>query len=201
MQNKTKVYVIAGVVLFLLIALILAFSLRKKPQTTSSPQKQASVPQKVTLEEKLDSPTIGISISYPKSFKVVKNDNQNFSLVDNSNSSVMINIQKLAQNSTGNSKDIYSLIDSLKKSFLKIDPKGKFFNETKFLKNQNNNAEKFPGIGFEVQYSFQGKDIKYFLAAIQKGSDYYIFSLSAPLSDYPNKIGVITSMLGTLSLK
>ncbi len=198
MQNKNKIIIAGGVLLFLLIALLIIFSLKK----ISRPVVSTNSPQKVVLEEKLDSSDIGLSLDYSKGFKIVAKDNENFSLAEENNSAVKINIQKIkSQNVNGKAIDIYTLFDNFKKSFLKIDKDSKFFNETKFIKNQNNNTEKFPGMGFEVQYKLNGVATKYFLAVIQKGSDFYVFSLSAPLSDYPNKIGIITSMLGTLNLK
>ena len=194
MQNKTKIIVIGGIVVAILVAVFLTLSLRKKPQT-------ASLSQKVTLEEKLDSPEIGLSMGYPKGFTVTNNNSENFSLQDESNPLVVVNIQKLKKSDANDGfKDIYTLIAGLKQSFQKVDPNCKFLNETKFIKNQNQNTQKFPGIGFEVEYNLENRQTKYFLATIQKGDNFYVFSLSAPLSDYPNKIGVITSMLGTLNL-
>ena len=199
MQNKTKIIVIIGIVVALLAALLLTLSLRKNSATTSLPQKNQT---KVALSEKLDSPDLGLGIGYPKGFKVAKSDSENFTLIDESSPAVRVSVQKIKKQATGaGSFDIYSLTDSFKKSFLKIDKDCQFFNETKFIKTQNNGVDKFPGMGFEAQYSLSSTRIKYFLAVIQKGNDFYVFSLSSPLADYPNKIGVMTSMLGSLNLK
>ncbi len=198
MQNRTKIIIaVSGVSLFLILAIIFILTGRKTNDSSIS-----SIENKVVLDKKFENPEVGLTISYPSGLEVAKSNDADFAFRDKSDPQFGLGIKKYERSEKDPTrKDIVSFVENQKENFKKIDKNCQFYNETKFIKSQNDGKEKYPGIGFEVEYKLDGKDIKYFLAAIQKGQGYHVFSLSAPKEEYPKKVKIITEMLGTLTLK
>lgn len=198
MQNRTKIIIaVAAVSIFLVLAVIFVMTGKK-----SNDAQQAGQTKNVNLDKKFENPEVGLAINYPTGLEVAKNNDADFSLRDKGNPQLGIGIKKYERSEKDPSrKDIIAFVESQKANFKKIDSNAKFFNETKFIKSQSNDKEKYPGIGFEVEYELDGKDVKYFMAIIQKGQGFHVFSLSAPKEEYPEKVKIITEMLGTLTLK
>ena len=157
---------------------------------------------KINLDKKFENPEVGLAINYPAGFEIAKSNDADFAFQDKSNPQLGISVKKYERSEKDPTrKDILSFLENQKENFKKIDKNCQFFNETKFIKIQNDGKEKYPGVGFEVEYKLDGKDIKYLMAVIQKGQNYHVFSLSAPKAEYPEKVKIITEMLGTLTLK
>lgn len=196
-MNRAVKSLIFGLIVFLGLALFFIFFNSSKQE-----QKKEKVIPKKEVTEEIVNQDLGIQLKYSSDFKILESGKKEIFLEEKNNQNVKISVSKVKKDDGDKElKDIYSLIEGLKNRFLKIDQSCSFLNETKFARNQKETNEKLPGIGFEADCRIKGVEMKYFIVAIQKGEEFYIFSFSAPKESYSEKLNIAKATIETLVIK